>query len=322
MSEQTQQPSQALTTKNLFAKDEVRQKFQEMLGKRATSFITSVLQIVASNKLLANADPHSVYHSAAAAATLDLPLNNNLGFAYIVPYNESRKDALGQWKQIQVAQFQMGYKGFIQLAQRSGQYRLINAVDVREGELIGKNLLTGEMVFKWEQDEEKRDTLPVIGYVSYFELLNGFSKIMYMSVKRLKAHAKKYSKTYQKDKGQWVDNFDGMALKTVLKLNISKYGPLSVDMQKAITFDQSIVKDADTMDVTYADGTGELDEAADESEGITHEELQKLYDENFPVLGAQLDKDAKRILANKEADSYDKLAASIQKAVDETKQQS
>jgi len=321
MSEQ-QQPTQALTTKNLFAKDEVRQKFQEMLGKRATSFITSVLQIVASNKLLAKAEPHSIYHAAAAAATLDLPLNNNLGFAYIVPYNESTKNKLGEWVTVQVAQFQMGYKGFIQLAQRSGQYKLINAVDVREGELIGKNLLTGELVFKWEQDEDKRDALPIIGYVSYFELLNGFSKIMYMSVKKLHAHASKYSKTYQKNKGKWVDDFPSMALKTVLKLNISKYGPLSVDMQKAITFDQAIIKDADTMDVTYADGTGELDEAADEKDSITLGELKALYEEHFPVLGKKLDDNAKRIIANQEIDSYDKIAAEIRQAVIDAEKQS
>lgn len=321
MSEQQQQPTQALTTKNLFAKDEVRNKFQEMLGKRATSFITSVLQIVASNKLLAKAEPHSVYHAAAAAATLDLPLNNNLGFAYIVPYNESTKNKLGEWVTVQVAQFQMGYKGFIQLAQRSGQYKLINAVDVREGELIGKNLLTGELVFKWEQDEDKRDALPIIGYVSYFELLNGFSKIMYMSVKKLHAHASKYSKTYQKNKGKWVDDFPSMALKTVLKLNISKYGPLSVDMQKAITFDQAIIKDADTMDVTYADGTGELEEETEDKEPITHEELAALFEKNTPILGAQVFKDGKRILENKEVDSYAKLAAEIQKAIEEVEKE-
>lgn len=320
--------SQPLTTKNLFAKDEVRNKFQEMLGKRATSFITSVLQIVASNKLLANADPYSVYHSAAAAATLDLPLNNNLGFAAIVPYNEDFKAPDGSWKKRQVAQFQMMYKGFIQLAQRSGQYKLINAIDVREGELIGKNLLTGEIVFKWEQDEEKRDSLPIIGFVSYFELLNGFSKTFYMSVRKLKAHAQRYSKTYQRGKGKWVDDFDAMALKTVLKLNISKYGPLSVDMQKAITIDQAVIKDSDTLDVEYADGTGQIE---DEETGndidaqqskITHEDLQKLYDDNFAVLGAQLDKDAKRILSNKEVDSYDKLAVAIQTEIDKANKES
>lgn len=321
MSEQQQQPQQALTTKNLFARDEVRGKFQEMLGKRATSFITSVLQIVASNKLLAKAEPHSVYHAAAAAATLDLPLNNNLGFAYIVPYNESTKDPKGNWITVQVAQFQMGWRGFVQLAQRSGQYKTINAVDVREGEIIGYNRLTGEITFKWEQDEDKRESLPIIGYVSYFELLNGFSKIFYMGVKKIKAHAKRYSKTYQKDKGQWVENFDSMALKTVIKLNISKFGPLSVDMQKALTFDQAVIKDSDTMDVEYADGTGELlDDGDDAPDEITHEELQKLYDDNFPVLGSQLDKDAKRILANKEVDSYPKLADAINKEIEKAKQ--
>ena len=122
----------ALTTKSLFARDDVKAKFQEMLGKRATSFITSVLQIVASNDLLAKADPTSVYQSAAVAATLDLPLNNNLGFAYIVPYNQKQKD--GSYKT--VAQFQLGYKGFIQLAQRSGQFKTISATPVYEGQLI------------------------------------------------------------------------------------------------------------------------------------------------------------------------------------------
>ena len=116
-----------LSAKNLFATESVKAKFQELLGNRAPAFITSVLQIVASNNLLANADPNSVYHSAAVAATLDLPLNNNLGFAYIVPYNAKQQD--GTYRQ--VAQFQMGYKGFIQLAQRSGQVRKIDRKSTR-----------------------------------------------------------------------------------------------------------------------------------------------------------------------------------------------
>jgi len=315
MSEQTQQ----LTTKNLFAKDEVRAKFQEMLGKRATSFITSVLQIVASNKLLSDADPHSVYHAAAAAATLDLPLNNNLAFAHIVPYNESYKDKLGQWQKRQVAQFQMGWRGFVQLAQRSGTYKTINATDVREGELIGHNLLTGEIIFAWEKDRAKRKTLPIIGYVSYFELLNGFSKSFYMDVDDLTAHAKRYSKTFQNNKGKWVDDFHSMCMKTVIKLNISKFGPLSVDMQRAVTFDQAVIKDAETMDVTYADGTSELSESADEP--ITLEELVAMHAKHQPVLGAQMDENAKRIIKNKEVDNYAKIAAEIQQAADEAAKQ-
>lgn len=249
MSEVTQQ----MTIKNLFQKDEVRNKFQEMLGKRAPSFITSVLQIVASNNLLSKADPHSVYHSAAVAATLDLPLNNNLGFAYIVPYNQSYQDESGQWKKKQVAQFQLGYKGFKQLALRSGQFKGMNSTDVREGELKEHNRLTGDIKFEWIQDETEREKLPIIGYLSYFELLNGFSQTFYMSIKKLEKHGKKYSQTYKNDKGLWKDDFDAMCMKTVTKLNLSKNAPLSVDMQKAITFDQAIINDSDTEDVTYID---------------------------------------------------------------------
>lgn len=244
--------SEQLTVRNLFGKDEVKNKFQEMLGKRAPSFITSVLQIVASNALLAKADPHSVYHSAAVAATLDLPLNNNLGFAYIVPYNQSFQED-GQWKKKQVAQFQLGYKGFKQLALRSGQFKGMNATDVREGELKERNRLTGDIKFEWVQDETEREKLKVIGYLSYFELLNGFTQTFYMSISDLEKHGKKYSQTYKNDKGLWKDDFSSMCMKTVTKLNLSKNAPLSVDMQKAITFDQAIVNDAETEDVTYVD---------------------------------------------------------------------
>lgn len=238
-----------LTVRNLFAKDEVKNKFQEMLGKRAPSFITSVLQVVASNELLKKADPNSVYHSAAVAATLDLPLNNSLGFSYIVPYNQKQPD--GQYKQ--VAQFQLGYKGLKQLALRSGQFKSMNATDVREGELKKVDRLAGIYEFEWVQDELEREKLPVVGYVSYFELLNGFSQTWYMSVRDLEKHGLKYSQTYKKGYGLWKDDFNSMALKTVTKLNLGKNAPLSVDMQKAITFDQAVVNDPETEDVTYVD---------------------------------------------------------------------
>jgi recombination protein RecT len=301
-------PTTQLTIKNLFQKDEVRNKFQEMLGKRAPAFITSVLQIVSSNKLLLNADPHSVYHSAAVAATLDLPLNNNLGFAYIVAYNESYQED-GAWKKRQVAQFQMGYKGYIQLAQRSGQFKTLNAVDVREGELKMENKLTGEYVFEWIQDEEIRLTKKVIGFVSYFKLVNGFEKIMYMSIKKLNEHGIKYSQTFKNGKGRWKDDFDAMALKTVIKLNISKYAPLSVEMQKAITFDQAVIKDAETQDVTYADNQ-------DVIESHTVEELQLLLDEKIALLNKTDFDAAKRIITNKEENSYNKLYTTLTNLTD------
>lgn len=240
--------------KALFQRDDVKIKFQEMLGKRAASFMTSVLQIVASNDSLSKADPASIYHSAAVAATLDLPLNNNLGFAYIVPYNQKYKNEKGEWKEKQVAQFQMGYKGFIQLAQRSGQFKTIGATVVYEGQLIEQNPLTG---FKFDFSQKKSD-VPV-GYAAYFQLLNGFEKTMFLTIDDLRKHGLKYSQTfssskdYVRNKSLWTTDFDSMAQKTVLKLLLSKFAPLSIEMQKATITDQALINDADDTDVTYLD---------------------------------------------------------------------
>ena len=287
-----------LTVKNLFGKDEVRNKFQELLGKRAPAFITSVLQIVASNDLLAKADPHSVYHSAAVAATLDLPLNNNLGFAYIVPYNQKFKEG-DQWKSKQVAQFQLGYKGFKQLALRSGQFKTMHSSDVREGELISRNRLTGEIVFKWIENEEERNKLKVIGYVNYFELLNGYSQTFYMTVGELRDHGLRYSQTFKNDKGLWKDDFNSMCLKTVTKLNLSKNAPLSVDMQRAITFDQAVINDSETEDVTYIDH--------DQADEITQGELQVLLEEKKDFISPNEMKDCRRVIEGNEVASFPKV---------------
>lgn len=242
------QPQQVITAKSLFARDDVKKKFEEMMGKRATQFITSVLQIVASNNLLAKADPNSIYQAAAVAATLDLPLNNSLGFAYIVPYNQKYKDSQGQWQTKQVAQFQLGYKGYIQLAQRSGQFKTLSSCPIYEGQIVEQNPLTG-YVF----DFSKRTSNTVVGYAAYFELVNGFQKMMYMTIEEMKAHGAKYSKTYSNDKGLWNTDFDAMANKTVLKLLLSKFAPLSVEMQKAVITDQATVTNHETLEVTYVD---------------------------------------------------------------------
>jgi recombination protein RecT len=258
---------QPLTVKNLFARDEVRNKFQELLGKRAPGFITSVLQAVASNQLLSKAEPASVYHSAAVAATLDLPLNNNLGFAYIVPYNQSYKDEAGNWQKKQVAQFQMGYKGFIQLAQRSGQFKTIAATKIFDGQLVESNPLTG-----YKFDFTKKDSDKIIGYASFFQLLNGFEKTLYMTVEELKAHGARFSQTAKSGKGLWNDDFEGMAIKTVLKLLLSKFAPLSIEMQKAVITDQAVINDADKDDVTYVDHevvTAEIASAEKENDRVT-----------------------------------------------------
>lgn len=231
------------SSKDFFAMPNVKAKLTELLGKNAASFATSVLQIVNSNDMLKNAAPDTVFNAACMAATLNLPINNNLGFAYIVPFNNRK---LGKVE----AQFQLGYKGFIQLAQRSGQFKTISAAPVFDGQLISENPLTG-YEFDWSIKPKHNDT--PVGYVAYFKLLNGFEAYLYMSFDDVKKHANKYSQTAKKGFGVWNDNFDAMALKTVLKLLLSKQAPLSIDMQKAVLADQAVVKDVETEQFEYID---------------------------------------------------------------------
>jgi len=248
--------SNQVSVKQFFEQDNVKSKFNELLGKRSTQFITSVLQIVASNDLLKNAEPASIFNAAAVAATLDLPLNNSLGMAYVVPFNTRQKD--GTYKTL--AQFQLGAKGIKQLALRSGQFLSLHDSDVREGEIKGHDRLSGKINFEWIQDDKERLAKPIIGYVSYFKLLNGFEHTMYMTVEQLKQHGLKYSQTFKKGFGLWKDDFDAMCRKTIIKLNLSKNAPLSVEMQTAVKVDQSVIKDADTEDVEYVDATPKVSE--------------------------------------------------------------
>lgn len=282
----TQIAKTQLTAKALFSQDNIKKKFEEMMGKKAQGFITSVLQIVASNELLSKADPMSVYNAAAVAATLDLPLNNNLGFAYIVPYNQSFKDDEGKWQKKQVAQFQIGYKGFKQLALRSGQFLTIHATDARVGEIKKHDRLTGEMEFSWIEDYDERAKKEIVGYVSFFRLLNGYSQTFYMTLKELKAHGLKYSQTFKKDSGLWKDDFNSMCLKTVSKLNLSKNAPMSIEMQKAVVVDQAIINDHTTEDITYVDNEPiEIDKEAERvqfliADCLTIEDINALQEAN------------------------------------------
>jgi len=223
--------------------DAVTQRLNELLGKRAPQFVTSLVSAVNANQMLANCKPESVLTAALTAASLDLPINQNLGFAYLIPYKN---------KGGEVCQFQMGYKGFIQLAQRSGYYKTINATDVREGEMTGFDRLSGELSFEWLEGAE-RNKAKVVGYVAYFQLLNGFEKSLFMTTEELEKHAQKYSKNYAKYKtGLWADNFDSMAKKTVLKLLISKFGPLNTQLEDAIQKDQ-------TADDEYVDSPNKVE---------------------------------------------------------------
>ena len=228
------QNNQVMATKDFFSKPIVQQKLIELLGKNAQSFATSVLQVVNSNDMLKNADPQTVFSAACMAATLNLPINNNLGFAYIVPFRNNKANRTE-------AQFQLGYKGFIQLAQRSGQFKRINACATYSDD-------TEQTVYeRLTSLLPKKPTGQITGYIAYFQLLNGYEAHLAMSIEELTAHSQKYSQTAKKGFGVWKDNFDAMAQKTVIKLLLSKQAPLSIDtpLATAVQADQSVIHDVD-----------------------------------------------------------------------------
>ena len=256
---QHQQNKQPPALKTFFKSANIQNKIKELVGKNAATFATSVMQIANSNSMLKTADPMSIFNAACMAATLNLPLQNGLGFAYIVPFRNNKEKKTE-------AQFQIGYKGFIQLAQRSGQFKRLVALPVYKKQLLKKDFING-FEFDWEQEPEEGE-LP-IGYYAYFKLMNEFSAELYMTHEEINAHAKKYSQTYRtyldkKAKGQWAqsvwaENFEAMALKTVIKLLLSKQAPLSVEMQQAVLADQAVVKDVENQEFNYTDNIQEAE---------------------------------------------------------------
>lgn len=237
------------TLRELFNNPIIKTKIEQLVGKNSATFATSVMQIANSNTMLRTADPTSIFNAACMAATLNLPLQNGLGFAYIVPFKNNKERKVE-------AQFQIGYKGFIQLAQRSGQFKRLVALPVYKNQLLKKDFING-FEFDWEQEPEK-DENP-IGYYAYFKLVNDFSAELYMSHDDIVKHAQRYSQTFKKGFGVWHDNFEAMALKTVIKLLLSKQAPLSVEMQQAVLADQSVVKDVENQEFNYSDNIQNAD---------------------------------------------------------------
>ncbi|MED0673869.1 recombinase RecT [Aneurinibacillus aneurinilyticus] len=244
---QNQVSQQGTTMKSLLSSPAVLKRFEEVLGKRATQFTASILSLYNSEKMLQKADPMSIISSAMVAATLDLPVDKNLGYMYIVPYGTTATPI-------------MGYKGYIQLALRSAQYRYINVTPIHEGELIKWNPLTEEI----EIDFEARASDAVIGYAAYFELLNGFRKTIYWTKEQVEKHRKKFSKS---DFG-WKNDWDAMAMKTVLKSLLSKWGILSIEMQKAVVEDND---EREIKDITSESQNGY--NGAIEAEGVVAEDI-------------------------------------------------
>lgn len=213
-------------------RDGMRKRFDELLGKRSPQFISSIVSMVNADKNMQQAfceAPMTVIQSALKAATFDLPIDQNLGYAYIVPFRNYKKDS---GKKVMEATFILGWKGMHQLALRTGAYKTINVVDIREGELKSYNRLTEEVGIDFIEDETEREKHPVIGYVGYYRLVNGAEKTIYMSVKAIENHEKKFRKGEYMGKG-WRDDWDAMARKTVYRILIGKWGVMSIDYQTA-----------------------------------------------------------------------------------------
>ena len=215
--------------------------------KRASGFITAITSAVATNQALTECDPVTILSAGLLGETLQLSPSPQLGQYYLVPFNDRK---LGR----KVAQFQLGYKGYIQLAIRSGQYKKLNAMAIKEGELIKYDPLNEEIEVQLIEDDAEREAAPTIGYYAMFEYLNGFRKVLYWSKEKMESHALQYSQGYKAKKGYtfWEKDFDSMAIKTLLRQLISKWGIMSIDFQKAYEADMGVLRPG-TDKIDYVD---------------------------------------------------------------------
>lgn len=235
----------------------VAKKVNDILGdeKRGNRFISSIISAVNSNPTLKECDNASILSGALLGESLNLSPSPQLGNFYLVPFNDKERG--------KVATFQMGWKGYYQLALRSGQYKKLNVIEIKEGELISWNPLEEELKVEIIDDDEKREKLKTIGYYAFYENLQGFRKCIYWSKEKMEAHAQQYSQGYRADKQKktqytfWSKNFDEMAKKTMLRQLISKYGVMSIDMQTAYEGDMAYIKEDGSKD--YVDNTIEVD---------------------------------------------------------------
>lgn len=231
---------------------------------KMAQFQSSLLQAIGANEKLQECNGITIIQSALVAASLNLPIDPNLGFAYIIPYKDKKKGM--------VAQFQMGYKGFIQLALRSKTIKNLNTIEIREGELVNRDMLTGEIEFAWIDDESMRIKKPVIGYAAFVRTHDGFEKTIYASRESVEAHAKKYSQSYRKGWGPWVDDFNSMALKTMVKRLLTTWAQLSVssELANAAKHDQAVIDEEGNL--AYLDNDKGLEEDWD---GIDENEIKE-----------------------------------------------
>ena len=262
--------------------DAVKNQINSVVGGQdGQKFIASVVSAVQANPLVQECTNQSILSAALLGQSLKLSPSPHLGHFYMVPFNNSKEG----YKE---AQFQLGYKGYVQLAERSGYYKRLNVIAIKEGELVKYDPLEEDIEVNLIEDDEVREETPTIGYYAFFEYLNGFRKSLYWSRKKMEAHAKKYSQGFRRDleKGTaytfWSKDFDGMAFKTMLRQLISKWGIMSIEMQTAMAADMSVIRDeGQTFD--YVDNQPDIvaDIPADTVTGGISEEAQPTV-ENKP----------------------------------------
>lgn len=238
--------TQKQTFSAFLATDAMKKKINEMVGgEKGQQFVTSIISAVSTNPQLAECENSSIVSAALLGQALNLSPSPQLGQYYMVPFNDNKRGC-------KVAQFQIGYKGYIQLAIRSGQYKKLNVLAIKEGELKKYNPLDEEIEVELIENEAEREKAPTIGYYAMFEYLNGFRKTLYWSKEKMEAHANQYSMGYKAKKGYtfWEKDFDGMAYKTMLRQLISKWGIMSVDLtiQKALESDMAVINENGTYD--------------------------------------------------------------------------
>ena len=271
--------------KNVMEATSVQQQFKNALAEKSNIFTASLIDLYASDTTLQKCDPSLVVMEALKAATLDLPINKALGFAYVIPYQKSQK-VNGKWEKKQVPQFQLGYKGMIQLAMRTGQYKYINAGSVLKGEFKGFSKLTGELDITGKSESDE-----VVGYFSHIETINGFKKTLYMSLADMQAHGEKYSKSYSYDSSPWKTEFNSMAEKTMLRMLLGKYGIMTVDMAQGIVMDKDPNQEeieylesanSELIDIVPENVNTETGEVTQDETPPTEAELAKLETEMDP----------------------------------------
>jgi len=256
--------SQVTTIGNYLNNDKIKKFLESMLKERTGSFITSMVSLVNLNKNLQDCTPQSLTMCGLKAASMGLALDPNLGHAYPVPYKDNRRG-------ITEAQFQMGYKGYVQLAMRTGQYRKIVVTDIRYGELLKNDPITETYEFSPILDEVKREAAAIIGYYTMIELHNGYKKELYWPIDRIMTHAKRYSKGFNRADGSWSTNKHEMCCKTMLRQIIPKWGPMSIEMQQAFQADMGVIhydEESNQEVIEYIDNPSkDAEEEATESDG-------------------------------------------------------